>query len=95
MFLQNAPIISHLKKQNTVDSSSFGSIFVALRVVRDMIVSLHYKLRMFGVPLKGPAAVLCNNQGIVKNASLPDSALVKRHNLINYNIVWESAAREY
>ena len=58
----------------------------------DMIVSLCYKPHMFGVPLKGPAMVLCDNQGVVKNASLPNSALVKRHNAINKNIVQESAA---
>ena len=57
MFLQNAPIIWHSKKQNTVESSLFGSEFVALHVW-DMIVSLRYKLRMFRVPLKGPAVVL-------------------------------------
>ena len=78
MFLQNAPIIWHPKKQNTVESSSFSSEFIALRVAWDMIVPLCYKLRMFGVPLKGPTVVLCNNQGIVKNASLPDSTLAKR-----------------
>ena len=91
MFLQNDPIIWHLKKQNTVESSSFGSEFIALHVAQDMIMSLCYKLHMFRVPLNGPAAVFCDNQGVVKNASLPDSALAKRHNAINYNIVWELA----
>ena len=92
MFLQNSPTIWYSKKQNTVESSSFGSKFVALRVARDMIVALRYKLRMFGIPVRGPASVLCDNQGVVKNASLPDSALSKHHNAINYNIVRESAA---
>lgn len=47
---------------------------------------------MFGVPLRGPASVLCDNQGVVKNASLPESALSKRHNAINYHSVREAVA---
>ena len=92
IYVQNAPIIWYSKKQNTVESSSFGSEFVAMRAARDMIVSLRHKLRSFGVPLKGPAHMFCDNQGVVNNASLPASTLSKRHNAINYHVVRESAA---
>jgi hypothetical protein len=92
IFVQNAPIIWFSKKQNTVESASFGSEFVALRAARDMIVALRYKLRMFGIPIEGPASVLCDNQGVVKNTSIPESTLSKRHNSINYHTVRESAA---
>jgi len=57
-----------------------------------MIVALRYKLRMFGIPLRGPASVLCDNQGVVKNTSIPESTLSKRHNAINYHAVREAAA---
>lgn len=92
IYVQNAPILWFSKRQNTVESSSFGSEFVALRIAKEMIVGLRYKLRMFGVPIRGPAAVLCDNQGVVKNASMPESTLSKRHNAINYHVVREAAA---
>jgi hypothetical protein len=92
IFVQNAPIIWFSKKQNTVESASFGSEFVALRAARDIIVALRYKLRMFGIPIIGPASVLCDNQGVVKNTSIPESTLAKRHNSINYHSVREAAA---
>lgn len=92
IYVQNAPILWFSKRQNTVESSSFGSEFVALRVAKEMLVALRYKLRMFGVPIRGPASVLCDNQGVVKNASIPESALSKRHNAINYHTVREAAA---
>jgi hypothetical protein len=92
IFVQNAPIIWYSKKQNTVESSTFGSELVALRVARDLISALRIKLRLFGVPLKGPANVLCDNLGVVKNTSIPESTLTKKHNSINYHIVRESAA---
>lgn len=92
IFVQNAPILWFSKKQNTVESSSFGSEFVALRIAKEMLVALRYKLRMFGVPIRGPASILCDNQGVVKNASIPESALSKRHNAINYHTVREAVA---
>ena len=92
IFVQNSPIIWYSKKQNTVESSSFGSEFVAMRTARDLIVALRYKLRMFGVPLDGPADVMCDNAGVVKNTSIPESTLSKRHNAINYHVIRESVA---
>jgi hypothetical protein len=77
IYLQNTPIVWHSRRQNTVETSTFGSEFVALRCARDVIVALRYKLRMFGVPMEGPTKVLCDNQGVVKNASIPESVLSK------------------
>jgi hypothetical protein len=92
IFIQNAPIIWFSKKQNTVESSTFGSELVAMRVARDLIVALRIKLKLFGVPIIGPANVLCDNQGVVKNTSIPESTLTKKHNAINYHIIREAAA---
>ena len=94
IFVQNAPIIWFSKKQNTVESATFGSEFVALRTCKDMIVSLRYKLRMFGIPIEGPANVFCDNRGVVKNASVPESVLLKKHNAINYHAVREAVAAD-
>jgi hypothetical protein len=66
--------------------------FVAARIARDLIVSLRIKLRMFGCPIDGPTNVFCDNQGVVMNASLPESTLSKKHNAINYHVVPEAAA---
>jgi hypothetical protein len=85
IYLQNTPIVWHSCRQNTVETSTFGSEFVALRCARDLIVALRYKLRMFGVPMEGHTKVLCDNQGVVKNASIPESVLSKKHNAINYH----------
>lgn len=58
-------ILWFLKCQNTVETSSFGSEFVAVRIAVELIESLRYKLRMFGVPIKGPTNVFCDNQSAV------------------------------
>jgi Reverse transcriptase (RNA-dependent DNA polymerase) len=92
LFVQNAPIIWFSKRQNTVEAATFGSEFVALRICKELIVALRYKLRMFGVPIDGPANVFCDNRGVVKNVSIPESTLMKKHNAINYHAVREAAA---
>ena len=57
-----------------------------------MAIALRYKLRMFGIPIDGAADVFCDNQGVVKNTSLPESVLSKKHNAINYHAVQEAVA---
>lgn len=53
--IQNARILCW--KQNAVETATFGSEFVALRVYKEIIVALRYKLKMFEVP----ASVFCDN----------------------------------
>ena len=43
---------------------------IALRICKELIVAMHYKLRMFGVEIDGPANVFCDNRGVVKNVSV-------------------------
>ena len=71
LFVHNAPIVWFSKRQNTVEAATFGSDFVALRICKEFIVALCYKLHMFGVPLDGPADVFCDNRGLVMNANKP------------------------
>ena len=92
LFAQNALIRSYSKRQNTVESSTFSSELVAMRIARDFTVELRLKLKSIGVPLIGPTNMYCDNQGVVKNTSVPESTLSKKHNSINYHIVRESAA---
>jgi hypothetical protein len=92
LFIQNSPILWLSRRQNTVETSTFGSEFVAMRTARDLCIAMRYKLRMFGVPIDGPAQVYCDNQGVVKNTSVPESVLSKKHNAINYHAVREAVA---
>ena len=81
------------KRQNNVESSTFGSELVEeLRIYRDLIVELSIKLKSIGVSLIGPTDVHCDNQGVAKNTSVPKSMLNKKHNSIKYCVVREAAA---
>ena len=92
LFCNSAPILWHSKRQKTVESSTFGSEFVALRVATDLIVSFRYKLRMMGIPVDGPAQVFCDNESVWKNAAIAESKLRKKHNTICFHRVRECVA---
>ena len=92
IFVNNALIAWFSKRQNTVETSTFGSEFVALRIAVEQIEALRYKLRMFGVPIDGPGDVYCDNQSVVESSSLPQRTLQKKHNAICFHKVRESAA---
>jgi hypothetical protein len=61
------PLNGTQKKQNTIESSTFGSEFVALTKCTELIECLRYKLRMMGLELDGPANVFCDNKSVVTN----------------------------
>ena len=94
IFVNRAPVIWRSKRTNTVESSTFGSDIVALRNAVDMIESLRYKLRMFGVPIEGPTNVFCDNEAVTKNCSIPESTLSKKHHSINYHRNRKAVAAE-
>jgi len=89
-----APIIWFSKAQRTVGTSNFGSEFIALKTGTELIKSLRYKLHMMGVPIKGPANVLVDNDSIVKNSTILSSTLQKKHHVICYHFVREAVASQ-
>lgn len=89
-----APSIWYSKAQSTVESSTFRSEFVAMRICVEMLEAIRYKLRMFGIPIKGPCNVFCDNKSVVTNASVPTSTLQRKHNSIAYHRVSEAVAAQ-
>ena len=92
IFVNRAPIIWYSKHQNTVKTSTFGSKFVVMQIVVELIESLRYKLRMFGIPIEGSTNVYCDNEAVTKNATIPESTLKKKHNSIAYHWTCEAVA---
>ena len=92
IFVNRAPIIWHSKKQNTVETSTFGSELVSMKNAIELIEGLRYKLRMFGIPIEGPTNIFCDNEAVTKNCSIPESTLKKKHHSIAYHRNREAVA---
>ena len=92
IMVQSAPVIWYSKRQNTVETSTFGSEFIAMKIAVEQVEALRYKLRMMGIPIEGPANLYCDNESVFKNSSFPESAIKKKHNSIAYHKSRESQA---
>ena len=92
IYIQSAPIIWFSKKQTSIETSSFGSEFSAMKTAVEMVEGLRYKLRMMGVPIDGPCRIKADNMSMVKNSSVPESQLKKKSNSIAFHYARERAA---
>jgi len=92
IYINRAPIVWYSKRQNTVESSTFGSEFIAMKQAVDLVEGLRYKLRMMGVEVDGPTNLFCDNEAVVCNSTKPESTLKKKHNSIAYHRVREALA---
>ena len=92
LFVNNTPIKWYSKRQNTLETSTYGAELVALRIAIELIIEYRYKLRMMGIPIEGASQVLCDNKSVVLSTSLPSSTLKKKHNALAYHRVREAVA---
>jgi hypothetical protein len=90
VLLNKAPILWYSKRQNTIETSMFGSEFIEMKTAIEMIEGLWYKLRMMGIGVDGSTNVFCDNKSVVKNTMQPKSTLKKKHNAIAYHHVREA-----
>ena len=93
IFLNNAPIYWTSKKQGSIETSSFGSEFIAMKACCEYIRGLRYKLRMMGIPCDFPAYIFGDNQSVLVNSSKPFSMLKKKSSSVAYHFVREGVAK--
>jgi hypothetical protein len=92
--LNNAPIYWSSKKQNSCETSKFGSEFVAMEQATEYVRGLRYKLRMRGILVDEPAFVFRDNQSVLCNTTVPGSTLKKNQYVLAYHFVREGVARD-
>ncbi len=92
IFLNKTPVKWYCKRQNTAETSTYGSELVAARIAVELILEVIYFLRMIGVNIDGPAIMLGDNMSVILNTSVPSSVLKKKHNAIAYHKVREAIA---
>ncbi len=67
IFVNNAIVDWVSKKQPTIESSIFGTEFVAMKHGMEKLRGLWYKLRMMGVPISGPSYIFEDNMSVIHN----------------------------
>jgi len=92
MFLNGTPIKWYSKRQNTVESSTYGSEIAAGRITVEFAIEMRYKIRMLGVPIVGSCMLYGDNNSMILNTTNPSSMIKKKHNSIAYHRVRENVA---
>ena len=93
VFVNGTPIRWYYKKQNTAESSTYGSEVIAGRIATEMAIELRYIFRMLGCDVKGPVRLLVgDSRSMVQNCALMSSQLKKKHNAITFHRVREAVA---
>ena len=88
--LNGTPIDWFSKRQDTVETATYGSEFVAARIATEQIIDLRTTLRYLGVPIQGKAYMFGDNQSVITSSTIPHSRLSKRHNALSYHRVREA-----
>ena len=91
-FLNQTPIKWFSKKQNTVETATYGSEFNAACMATEQSMGICYKLRDFGAPIDGPTWMFGDNESVIKNSTIPQSVLKKHHNALSYHHICEACA---
>jgi len=92
LYLNIAPIYWLSKKQTNIETSTFGSEFIAMKHCCEYIRGLRYTLCMMGIPCEDPSFIYGDNQSVLYNTTLLESKLKKKSNSIAYHFVREGAA---
>ena len=82
VFVNSAPIHWISKKQAGVESSTFGSEFLAMRHACEYVKGLRYKIRMMGIPMEHCGFIYGDNKSVLYNSSLPESTIKKKSHSI-------------
>jgi hypothetical protein len=92
--VNQTPIQWFCKKQNVVETATYGSEFMVARQATEQIMDLRYTLRMMGIPIDGPSWMFGDNQSVITSSTIPHSSLNKRHNALSYHRVREAISAE-
>jgi hypothetical protein len=85
IYVQNTLIIWYSKRKNTVEPSTFGLEFIAVKTALEQVEPLRYNLRMMGIAIDGPTNMFCDYKSVFKNSAFPELTIKTKHNSIAYH----------
>jgi hypothetical protein len=91
-FVGSTPVSWRSKRQASVQTSTFGAEFTALKKAVEEGITLRYYLRSMGIKVAKSTPIFVENMGVVLNASNPGSTLNKKSLALSYHFVQEHVA---
>ena len=94
IYLNNAPVYWLSKRQTGIETSSFGSEFMAMKHCCEYLRGLRFKLRSMGILVETPCFVYGDNKSVLVNGSKPDSVLQKKSTSVACHFVREGSTSD-
>ena len=91
-YLNQTAVDWFCKRQDTVETATYGSEFVVAKFGCEQIMDLRHSLRYLGVPVLNHSYMFGDNQSVVTSSTIPHSRLNKRHQALSYHRVRECIA---
>ena len=88
-FVGRTPITNSAKRQSTVQTTTFGAEFIALKKAVEEAIALRYYLRSMGVKVNKPTIIYGDNLSAITNTTMPGSALKKKYLALSYHFCRE------
>ena len=80
------------KKQGSINKSSFGSEFVAMKACTEYIRGIKFKIHMMGIQCNCTTFIYEDNQYVLDNTDMPHLMLENKPNSIVYHFVRDGTA---
>jgi hypothetical protein len=90
--INKTPLDWYSKKQATVETATYGSVFVAARICIEQIIDLRSMLRYLGVPDREKNYIFGDNKSVVDSSMGLHAKLHKRHTMLCFHRVREAIA---
>ena len=86
------PIDWYSKKQATVETSTYGTEFIAACICVDQSIDVKNTLHYLGVPVHKKAYMFGDDKAVVDSSIIPHAKLHKCHNTLSFHPVREAIA---
>ena len=91
-FVGSTPVHWKSKRQTSVQTSTFGAEFMALKSASELAITLRYQLRSMGVHVTKPTKIYVDNKSVCINSMNPASTLNKKSVALAYHYVRQHQA---
>jgi hypothetical protein len=84
VFVGHTPVVWISKQQGSVQALTYGAEFNAMLMAIKEILSIHYSLHSFGVPVTHVSHIFGDNMSVLLNTQQPDSKATSQETSGNF-----------
>ena len=92
IFVGRTPVFYMAKRQGSIETSTYGAEFMAMKTAVEEVSAIRYMLQCLGVHVTNASHILGDNRSVILQSTVHSSLLKKKHVAIAYHLTREAAA---